>query len=100
MTGKPNQSIKPAPLCPIPAIGQPFEHLIIDCVGPLPRPKAGSNYLLTLICQSSRYLAAYPLCSLTAKSVVKKLTQFTSIFQIPKVMIRAQIFHLICLLKC
>ena len=35
LTGKPNQSIKPAPLLPIPAVSQPFEHLIIDCVGPI-----------------------------------------------------------------
>ena len=39
LTSKPNQSLKPAPLCPIPAISQPFEHLIIDCVGPLPPSK-------------------------------------------------------------
>lgn len=36
LTGKPNQVVKPAPLQPIPSTGQPFEHLIIDCVGPLP----------------------------------------------------------------
>ena len=47
VTGKPNQSIKPAPLCPIPAVGNPFEHLIIDCVGPLPKSKSGSEHLLT-----------------------------------------------------
>ena len=85
MTGKPNQTIKPAPLFPIPAISQPFEHLIIDCVGPLPRSKSGSNYLLTVMCQSTRYPAAYPLRSITAKSVVKALTQFISVFGIPKV---------------
>lgn len=33
LNGKPNQSIKPAPLCPIPVLEQPFEHLMIDCVG-------------------------------------------------------------------
>lgn len=37
LTGKPNQSIKSAPLLPIPAVSQPFQHLILDCVGPLPR---------------------------------------------------------------
>ncbi len=42
LTGKPNQSLKPAPLYPIPVISQPFEHLIVDCVGPLPRSKAGN----------------------------------------------------------
>ena len=49
LTGKPNQCLKPAPLHPIPAIGQPFEHLIIDCVGPLPCAKTGSIYLLTKV---------------------------------------------------
>ncbi|KAK0144238.1 Pro-Pol polyprotein [Merluccius polli] len=39
ITGKPNQTIKPVPLHPIPAIGEPFEHIVIDCVGPLPRSK-------------------------------------------------------------
>lgn len=39
--GKPNQKIPPAPLCPIPVITDPFERLIIDCVGPLPKAKSG-----------------------------------------------------------
>lgn len=85
VTGKPNQGIAPAPLYPIPAVSQPFEHLVIDCVGPLPRSKAGSNYLLTVMCQSTRYPAAYPLRSITTRSVVRALTQFISIFGIPKV---------------
>lgn len=48
-TGKLNQVIKPASLQPIPAVGQPFEYLLIDCVGTLPRLKSGSQYLLTVI---------------------------------------------------
>lgn len=32
--GKPNQKIPPAPLHPIPAIGEPFERILLDCVGP------------------------------------------------------------------
>lgn len=60
LTGKPSQSIKPAPLCPIPAIGQPFEHLIIDCVGPLPISKSGCSYLLTVMRQTTRYPAHIP----------------------------------------
>ena len=85
LTGKPNQSIKPAPLCPIPVVEQPFEHLIIDCVGPLPHSKRGNNYLLTVMCQVTRYPAAYPLRTITTKSVVKALTQFISVFGIPKI---------------
>uniref|UniRef100_A0AAQ5ZP60 Gypsy retrotransposon integrase-like protein 1 n=1 Tax=Amphiprion ocellaris TaxID=80972 RepID=A0AAQ5ZP60_AMPOC len=85
LTGKPNQSIKPAPLRPIPAIENPFEHLIIDCVGPLPKSKSGSQYLLTVMCLVTRYPAAYALRNITAKSVVKALTNFIAIFGIPKI---------------
>ena len=42
LTGKHNQSITPA-------IGHLFVHLIIDCIGPLPRLKSGSVYLLTVV---------------------------------------------------
>lgn len=83
LTGKPNQVLKPAPLYPIPAIGKPFEHLLIDCVGPLPSSKSGCVYMLTVMCQSTRYPAAYALRSITTRSVVKALSQFISIFGIP-----------------
>ena len=85
MTGKPNQAIKPAPLSPIVVTANPFDHLLIDCVGPLPRSKSGNEYLLTVMCQTTRYPAAYPLRSIKAKFIVKALTQFISIFGIPKV---------------
>ena len=85
LTGKPNEMPKPVPLPPIPAMAKPFEHLVIDCVGPLPRSKTGCSYLLTVICQTTRYPAAYPLRSITAKSVFKALSQFISIFGLPKV---------------
>lgn len=85
LTSKPNQSIKPAPLCPIPAISKPFEHLIIDCVGPLPPSKSGCAYLFTVMCQTTRYPAAYPLRTIKARSVVKALSQFFSIFGIPRI---------------
>ncbi len=55
VTGKPNQTLKPAPLFPIPVVNQPFEYLIVDCVGPLPKSKAGSKYLLTIMCQTTRF---------------------------------------------
>lgn len=85
LMGKPNQTIEVAPLCPIPAVSQPFEHLIVDCVGPLPRSKSGAMYLLTVMCQSTRYPAAYPLREgSAAKAVVRALSQFISIFGIPK----------------
>lgn len=47
--GKPNQDIPPVPLCPVPAVGEPFEHLLLDCVGPLPKTKGGNQYVLTTV---------------------------------------------------
>lgn len=85
LTGKPNQILRPAPLFPIPVVNQPFEHLIVDCVGPLPKSKAGSKYLLTIMCQTTRFPAAYSLRSITTKTVLKALTQFIALFGIPKV---------------
>lgn len=43
VAGKPNQVIPPAPLNPIPVIGEQFEHVILDCVGPLPKTKSGNQ---------------------------------------------------------
>ena len=85
MTGKPNQKIPVAPLQPIPALSTPFEHLLVDCVGPLPRSRAGHCYLLTIMCRTTRYPSAYPLRSITSRSILKALTNFMSIFGIPRV---------------
>ena len=41
VVGKPNQPVPPAPLHPIPVLGEPFERVLVDCVGPLPKTKSG-----------------------------------------------------------
>ncbi len=74
MVGKPNQAVPPAPLKPIPAIGEPFECVIKDCVGPLPKTKSGYTYLLMIMCAATRYPEAIPLRSLRDKAIVKALT--------------------------
>lgn len=63
-----------------------FNHLIVDCVGPLPCSKSGSEYLLTITCQVTQYPAAFELRSITSKSVLKALSQFMSVFGIPKIL--------------
>lgn len=45
--GKSNQTSKVAPIHPIPAVGELFENLAVDCVGPLPTSRSGVMYLLT-----------------------------------------------------
>uniref|UniRef100_A0A1A8VFT9 Gypsy retrotransposon integrase-like protein 1 n=1 Tax=Nothobranchius furzeri TaxID=105023 RepID=A0A1A8VFT9_NOTFU len=86
MVGKPNQPLKPIPLTPIPVIGNPFDHIIVDCVGPLPRTKSGKKYLLTIMCTASRFPEAIPLASITTKSVIRALTNFFSLFGLPRVL--------------
>ena len=51
--GKPNQTIPKALLHPIPAIKEPFSHIIGDCVGPL--PKTGNQYLPAIMCASTKF---------------------------------------------
>ena len=60
VVGKPNQKVPQAPLHPIPAIGEPFDRVLIDCVGPLPRTKTGQQYLFTIMCTSTRFPEAIP----------------------------------------
>ena len=68
MAGKPNQKIHRAPLQPIPAFEEPFSRVLIDCVGPLPKSKSGNEYLLTIMCTSTRFPEAIPLRNIKAKT--------------------------------
>ena len=82
--GKPNQIISRAPLKPIPAFEEPFSKIMIDCVGPLPKTKSGNQYLLTIMCTSTRFPEAIPLKSVAAPKIVKALTKFFTYFGLPK----------------
>lgn len=84
IAGKPNQVIPPAPLQPIPVMGEPFERILIDCVGPLPRTKSGHVFLLTFMCATTRYPESVPLRFLKAPAIVKALVKFCSTFGLPK----------------
>ena len=82
--GKPNKPIPKAPLCPVPAITEPFSKVLIDCVGPLPPSKAGSKYLLTIMCLSTRFPEAIPLRNIRAKTVVKALLKYFTTMGFPR----------------
>lgn len=84
LVGKPNQTVPPAPLCPIPAVGEPFEHVLVDCVGPLPRTRAGNQFLLTIMCLSTRFPEAIPLRRVTTANITKAPIKFFTTFGLPK----------------
>ena len=54
VVGKPNQE-RHYNLC-IPVCGEPFGHIIMDCIGPFPRTKSGSKYLCTTMCRFTHHL--------------------------------------------
>ena len=82
--GKPNQNIPQAPLHPIPAFDEPFSHIIIDCVGPLPKTKSQNEYLLTIMCSSTRFPEAIPLRSIKTNTILRALIKFFTLFGLPK----------------
>ena len=82
--GKPNQNIPQAPLHPIPAFDEPFSHIIINCVGPLPKTKSQNEYLLTIMCSSTRFPEAIPLRSIKTNTILKALIKFFTLFGLPK----------------
>ena len=84
ITGKPNEVIPQAPLQPIPVTAEPFERIVIDCVGPLPKTKKGNQYLLTVMDTSTRYPEAFAMKDIQATKVVKNLLHLFTKVGIPK----------------
>ncbi|GFO43056.1 gypsy retrotransposon integrase-like protein 1 [Plakobranchus ocellatus] len=64
---------RPAPFQPVSIVGEPFERVIIDLVGPLPLSSDRYEYLLTLVDVTARWAEAVPLRRITAKDVAEAL---------------------------
>lgn len=64
---------------------EPFERVLVDCVGPLPLTRAGNKFLVTVMCASIRFPEVFPVRKITTPVVVKALTKFFSLFGLPKV---------------
>ena len=70
---------------PITIKERPFERVIMDCIGPLPKTKSGNRYLLTIMCASSRFPEAIPLRAMSTKKVVESMTIFFIKVGLPKI---------------
>ena len=84
MVGKATQTIPKAHLQLIPAFDEPFNRIIIDCVGPLPKTKSGHEYLLTIMCASAPFPEAIPLRNIKTKNIVKALVKLFTFVGLPK----------------
>ncbi|XP_076029852.1 uncharacterized protein LOC143018378 [Oratosquilla oratoria] len=84
VAGKPNDTPKRAPMCQVLIIEEPFSKLVVDCVGPLPKTKSGKSFLLTIMCQATRYAEAIPLSNIKARTITKALMSYFSKMGMPR----------------
>ena len=57
----------------VPIIGEPFQRIAMDIMGPLPKTRRGHRYLLVIVDYATQYPEAVPLKSFTADVVAEKL---------------------------
>jgi len=48
-----------------------FDIMVVDTVGPLPKTKYVNEYIVTLICDLTKYLVAIPVANKSANTVPK-----------------------------
>ena len=64
-----------APLIPLPAVEEPFRRIAMDIVGPLPRSRAGNQYILVICDYATRYPEAVPMRCTDAQHVAEELVK-------------------------
>ena len=73
-----------APMIPLPIMGEPFERIAMDIVGPLPRSRAGHRYVLVVCDYATKYPEAVPLKSIDAECIAEELVKIFARMGIPK----------------
>ncbi|XP_068208290.1 uncharacterized protein [Palaemon carinicauda] len=84
VTGRPNEKIPPAPLVPIVVPSTPFDKIIIDCVGPLPKTSRRNEYILSVLCPTTRFPLAFPLKNISARNIIQQLIKVFTLFGFPR----------------
>ena len=65
---------KPPPMTERPIVTRPFSDVAIDVVGPFPTAKGGYRFMLTCVDSASRWPEAFPVRTVTARTVIRCLT--------------------------
>lgn len=74
-----------APLTDTSTANEAFEKVYIDLVGPLPTDNVNNKYIITIQCELTKFIEAYPVCSKNAESVASKfVNEFVLRYGIPK----------------
>ena len=79
-----------APLQPLPCVGEPFEKVAFDLVGPLSRTVSGNRYLLTMMCLFTKYPEAIPLRRVDNCTVLEAMLEIFSRHGVPKTILTDQ----------
>ena len=72
------------PITPVPRADTPFSHCFMDCMGPMFNHKVEYNYCLVVCDSATRWPAAFPLKSLSAKCMCEALVQLWSFTGLPR----------------
>ena len=72
-----------APLKPLPCVGEPFQLVAFDLVGPIPRSASGHRYVLTMMDMFSKYPEAIPLKKVDNEAVLEGMLEIFSRHGIP-----------------
>ena len=72
-----------APLQPLPCVGEPFQKVAFDLVGPLPRTPSGNKYLLTAMCLYTKFPHAVPLKKVDNVSVLEAMMEIFAVYRMP-----------------
>ena len=79
-----------APLQPLPCVGEPFEKVAFDIVGPLPRTVSGNWYLLTMMHLFTKYPEAIPLRRVDNITILEAMLEIFARHGVPKVILTDQ----------
>ena len=79
-----------APLQPLPCVGEPFQKVAFDLVGPLPRTPSGHKYLLTCMCLYTKFPEAIPLKKVDNLTVLDAMMQIFARYGMPSELLTDQ----------
>ena len=73
-----HQKVPHAPMVPLPIIGEPFECIAMDVVGPLPHSHSGHPYVLVICDYATRYPEAIAMKTVDTEAVAEELLKLFS----------------------
>ena len=85
-----NRKGRPAPLISLPIIEEPFQRIVMDIVGPLPRSRSGKRYVLVVCDYATRYPEAIALHSIDAEHIGEELVKLFARVGVPKEILKDQ----------